>query len=321
MNSLDRLRKIFLRSLESDFSEPEWNRQPDSLYAPQRYILGIGGKRLRPILALLAAESMGKNALEALPVAHAVERFHNFSLIHDDIMDEAPIRRGKSTVHENWGLNTGILSGDALMVMAYKSLLKAPKSMIHDLFETFNQTALEVCEGQQMDMDFESLDRIEEGQYLNMIRNKTAVLIGCSLQMGSLIAGASKEVSKSLFNFGIELGISFQIHDDLLDAFGTVETFGKQIGGDIRSQKKTLLWIHFSNHQPETLKSIINSGSKNKVKEILSAMESTGSRAYVEAQRKKYFDSAITSLHNVKRNNCDTKDLESLANWIFDREV
>ena len=154
-----------------------------------------------------------------------------------------------------------------------------------------------------------------------MIRNKTAVLIGCSLQMGSLIAGASKEVSKSLFNFGIELGISFQIHDDLLDAFGTLETFGKQIGGDIRSQKKTLLWIHFSNHQPETLKSIINSGSKNKVKEILYAMESTGSRAYVEAQRKKHFDSAITSLHNVKRNNCDTKDLESLANWIFDREV
>jgi geranylgeranyl diphosphate synthase type II len=321
MNSVDRLRKIFLRSLESDFSEPEWNRQPDSLYAPQRYILGIGGKRLRPILALMAVESMGRNALEGLPVAHAVEKFHNFSLIHDDIMDEAPIRRGKATVHENWGINTGILSGDALLVMAYRSLLKAPKSITYDLLEIFNQTALEVCEGQQMDMDFESLDQIEEGQYLNMIRNKTAALIGCSLQMGSLIAGASKEVSKSLFNFGIELGISFQIHDDLLDAFGSVETFGKQIGGDIHSQKKTLLWTHFSNHRPDALKSILKSESKDKVQEILSAMESSGSRAYVEDQRKKHFDLAISSLHNIKNDNCDIKDLESLANWIFDREV
>ncbi len=321
MNSVERLQQVFLRSMESDFSEPEWNRQPDTLYAPQRYILSMGGKRLRPVLALMAAEAFGSNAQLALPVAHAVERFHNFSLIHDDIMDKAPLRRGKPTVHETWGVNTGILSGDALLVLAYKSLLKSPKHILSDLLDTFNQTALEVCEGQQMDMDFESKERIEEGQYLQMIRSKTAVLLGCSLQMGSLISGASKKASKSLFNFGLELGTSFQIHDDLLDAYGSPEIFGKKLGGDIRSKKKTILWIHLSNHKPDLLKSILRSESDNKIAEILSAMESSGSRIYADVQRKKHFDLAIASLHQVKSESCDIKDLESFANWIYDREV
>ena len=164
--------------------EPEWNRQPDRLYAPQRYILAMGGKRLRPILALMGAESVGAKAELALPAAHAVERFHNFSLIHDDIMDAAPLRRGQATVHERWGLNTAILSGDALFVLAYKALESAPKSAQPDLYRVFTRTALEVCEGQQWDMDFEHEDQVEEGAYLRMIRYKTSVLLGCALEMG-----------------------------------------------------------------------------------------------------------------------------------------
>ena len=176
--------------------EPEWNRQPDRLYAPQRYILAMGGKRLRPILALMGAEAVGAKAELALPAAHAVERFHNFSLIHDDIMDAAPLRRGQATVHERWGLNTAILSGDALFVLAYKALESAPKSVQPDLYRAFTRTALEVCEGQQWDMDFEHEDQVEEGAYLRMIRYKTSVLLGCALEMGVLSGGGSTELAR-----------------------------------------------------------------------------------------------------------------------------
>tara|TARA_Y100000385_G_scaffold74621_1_gene75398 strand:+ start:557 stop:1519 length:963 start_codon:yes stop_codon:yes gene_type:complete len=319
MNSLDRLRKFYLHSLEDGFSEPEWNRHPDALYAPQRYILGLGGKRIRPILALMAAEAHGCDASVALPVAHAVERFHNFSLIHDDIMDKAKIRRGKKTVHENWGMNTGILSGDALLVMAYKSLLQSPAEHFSELLKSFNQTALEVCEGQQMDMSFEKIENIEEGQYLHMIRNKTAVLLGCSLEMGSIISGGSKVVSKALYNFGIELGMSFQIHDDLLDAYGSTKTIGKNVGADILAKKKTLLWVHFSKNNPGKLNSIFDSESDKIVQKILSEMESSGTRDFVEKQRRNHFDNAMNSLKEIEED-CQVSDFRKFANWIYKRK-
>lgn len=220
MTAVERLQRLFLQSLETGFSEPEWNRQPDRLYAPQRYILGMGGKRLRPVLSLMAAEALGARPEIALPAAHAVERFHNFSLIHDDIMDEAPVRRGKPTVHTQWGLNTAILSGDALLVMAYESLRSLPATVLPQALEVFNRTALEVCEGQQWDMDFEIDPEVQEGQYIQMIRYKTSVLLGCALELGVLAAGGSLTIGKALYAFGLELGTSFQIHDDILDAFG-----------------------------------------------------------------------------------------------------
>ena len=319
MNSLDRLRKLYLDSLDQGFSEPEWNRHPDELYAPQRYILGLGGKRIRPILALMAAEANGCDASVALPVAHSVERFHNFSLIHDDIMDKAKIRRGKKTVHENWDLNTGILSGDALLVMAYKSLLQSPDEHFSELLKSFNQTALEVCEGQQMDMSFEKIDNIEEGQYLHMIRNKTAVLLGCSLEMGSIISGGSRVISRALYNFGVELGLSFQIHDDLLDAYGSTKTIGKNVGADILAKKKTLLWIHFSKNNPGKLDSIFDLQSTEIVQKILSEMKLSGTLDYVQKQWRNHFDNAIKSLKEIEEV-CEVSDLRNFANWIYERK-
>ncbi|NDD49842.1 MAG: polyprenyl synthetase family protein [Flavobacteriia bacterium] len=202
MNAVERLQRLFLQSLEQGFGEPEWNRQPDSLYAPQRYILSMGGKRLRPVLSLMAAEALGAPAEQALPAAHAVERFHNFSLIHDDIMDEAPVRRGKPTVHMQWGLNTAILSGDALLVMAYESLRALPAETLPQALKVFNRTALEVCEGQQWDMEFETQDQVHEGQYLQMIRYKTSVLLGCALELGAAAASASSEVASACMPLG-----------------------------------------------------------------------------------------------------------------------
>lgn len=208
-----------------------------------RYILELGGKRIRPVLALIAADAVGGDIKKALPAALAVEVFHNFSLVHDDIMDEAPLRRGKATVHEKWDANTGILSGDVMLVKAYQCLDAYPAELFKELTQLFSQTAKEVCEGQQYDMDFPQQDNVSQAEYLRMIKNKTAVLLGCSLQMGAIIGGLSREESQPFYDFGIELGLAFQLQDDYLDAFGDPLTFGKQVGGDIIENKKTLLYL------------------------------------------------------------------------------
>ena len=208
-----------------------------------RYILELGGKRIRPVLALIAADAVGGDIKKALPAALAVEVFHNFSLVHDDIMDEAPLRRGKATVHEKWDANTGILSGDVMLVKAYQCLDAYPAELFKELTKLFSQTAKEVCEGQQYDMDFPQQDNVSQAEYLQMIKNKTAVLLGCSLQMGAMIGGLSREESQPFYDFGIELGLAFQLQDDYLDAFGDPLTFGKQVGGDIIENKKTLLYL------------------------------------------------------------------------------
>lgn len=217
---------------------------PDNpLHQPIRYILSLGGKRIRPALVLLSGKAFGAAEGQLIRAALAVEIFHNFSLVHDDIMDKAPLRRGKTTVHEKWDSNAAILSGDAMLIEAYKQLSLCGHEYLQEILDLFNTTSLEVCEGQQLDMDFENLTSVSVGEYIEMIRLKTAVLLGCSLQMGALLGNASKEDCKHIYNFGKLCGIAFQIQDDYLDAFGNPENFGKQVGGDILSNKKTYLII------------------------------------------------------------------------------
>ncbi len=218
-------------------------KDPQNLYAPIHYILSLGGKRLRPVLTLMATELFGADYRKALDAALAVEIFHNFSLVHDDIMDAAPMRRGQPTVHEKWDINTGILSGDAMLINAYQLFENYDPKMFRSLAQLFSKTALEVCEGQQYDVDFESRDDVSIQEYLKMIEFKTAVLVGAALKMGSIIAGASQKDQNNIYEFGRNLGIAFQLQDDYLDAFGNPETFGKQIGGDIIENKKTYLYL------------------------------------------------------------------------------
>src|SRR5690554_188429 len=218
-------------------------RQPDRLYEPVRYILSIGGKRIRPALTLMVCDFLSGDYKKALPAALAVEMFHNFSLMHDDIMDEAPLRRGKRSVHEKWDINTAILSGDAMLILAYRLFEGYEPEEFRALAKLFSETALQVCEGQQLDIDFETRDDVEVVEYLKMIEQKTAVLLGAAMEMGAIVAQASEAEKEVMYEFGKNLGIAFQLQDDYLDVFGDPETFGKQVGGDIIANKKTFLYI------------------------------------------------------------------------------
>ncbi len=219
------------------------HKHPENLYKPIQYTLENGGKRIRPLLVLLSAQSFGTDILKALPAAAAIEIFHNFTLLHDDIMDAAPLRRGQPTVHKKWNENTAILSGDTMLVMAYKMLEAYDGSAYKQLNMLLNKTAIEVCEGQQMDMDFEKRSIVSIEDYIEMIRLKTAVLLGTALKFGGIIAQAATEHLTALGRFGEQLGLAFQIQDDYLDSFGHAETFGKRIGGDILDRKKTFLYL------------------------------------------------------------------------------
>lgn len=218
-------------------------KEPSRLYEPIRYILSLGGKRIRPSLTLLTCDFLKADYNDAMNAALSVELFHNFSLIHDDIMDRAPLRRGKATVHEKWDLNTGILSGDAMLILAYQLFESYEPSLFAELAKIFSKTAIEVCEGQQYDIDFESREDVTISEYIRMIDYKTAVLIGASMKMGAIVAGASEDSKRGIYEFGRNLGIAFQLQDDYLDAFGNPKTFGKRIGGDIIANKKTFLYL------------------------------------------------------------------------------
>jgi geranylgeranyl diphosphate synthase type II len=224
-------------------SDEEWGLKPPSLYEPIRYIMSLGGKRLRPLLTLLSYSLYKKDAETIVPHAAAVELFHNFTLVHDDIMDKAPLRRGKATVHEKWNINTAILSGDVMMVKVYEIFSVLDAKILKEVLLIFNQCATEVCEGQQWDMEFESKKTVSVNEYLDMIRQKTAVLLGFSLELGALLAGAKLKDRLALRNLGVSIGIGFQLNDDLLDVYGDQKKFGKQVGGDIISNKKTYLLI------------------------------------------------------------------------------
>lgn len=218
-------------------------KEPKNLYDPIHYILGLGGKRMRPVLTLMSAEIFECSYEKALPAALAIEVFHNFSLIHDDIMDDAPLRRGHQTVHEKWDVNTGILSGDAMLILAYQYFEHYEPVVFRDLAKLFSKTALEVCEGQQWDVDFETRNEVTIAEYLKMIECKTAVLVAAAMKMGAIIAKTTIENADLIYEFGLNLGLAFQLQDDYLDAFGDPETFGKQVGGDIIENKKTYLYL------------------------------------------------------------------------------
>lgn len=239
MKAIEHYQKQFVTHLEH-YNKP---RTPKNLYAPIQYILNLGGKRLRPTLTLMSTDCFNGDVSASLDAALAIEVFHNFSLIHDDIMDKAPLRRGQQTVHEKWDLNTGILSGDAMLILAYQLFESYSASQFQQLTTLFSKTALEVCEGQQYDVDFETRFDVTIPEYIKMIEYKTAVLVGVAMQMGAIVAGASVEDQKNVYDFGRYLGIAFQLQDDYLDAFGDPKLFGKQVGGDILENKKTFLYL------------------------------------------------------------------------------
>ncbi len=239
MKPIDFYRSEFISYMESKFVL----REPVNLYEPINYILKLGGKRLRPVLALVTAEIFDGSYKKALDAALAIEVFHNFSLVHDDIMDAAPVRRGKMTVHEKWDTNTGILSGDAMLICAYQFFENYDPVTFRELAKLFSKTALQVCEGQQYDVDFEVLENVALAEYLKMIEYKTAVLLAAAMKMGAIVAGTNNQNQELIYQFGLNLGIAFQIQDDYLDAFGDPKTFGKQVGGDIIENKKTYLFI------------------------------------------------------------------------------
>lgn len=230
-------------------------RNPELLYHPIEYSLEMGGKRLRPVLLLLGYNLFRDDIQNALPAALAIEVFHNFTLLHDDIMDKAEVRRNRDTVHKVFGENVAILSGDAMAFLSYQYLFESKSVNLHEVAQLFTQTAIEVCEGQQLDMEFENRLDVTEHEYLEMIRLKTAVLLACSLKSGALLAGSDEQMAEQLYDFGINLGLAFQLQDDMLDTFGDLETFGKRIGGDILSNKKTYLLIKALENASPDLKS------------------------------------------------------------------
>ncbi|WMW77712.1 polyprenyl synthetase family protein [Flavobacterium sp. 20NA77.7] len=233
----------FQEVVKNHFENTNLDKEPKNLYAPISYILELGGKRIRPVLTLMSTAVFDGDYKQALPAATAIEVFHNFSLIHDDIMDDAPLRRGKPTVHEKWNVNTGILSGDAMLILAYQYFENYKPEIFQKLAKLFSKTALEVCEGQQYDVDFETRTNVTIPEYLKMIEYKTAVLLGAAMKMGAIVAETSEENGNLIYDFGLNLGIAFQLQDDYLDAFGNPETFGKQVGGDIIENKKTYLFL------------------------------------------------------------------------------
>ena len=288
------------------FEELTLLKDPKNLYEPIVYILSLGGKKLRPVLTLMATEVFDADCKKALAAATAVEVFHNFSLIHDDIMDDAPLRRGNETVHEKWNINTGILSGDAMLILAYQYFEEYDPTIFRELAKLFSKTALEVCEGQQYDVDFEMRDDVTIPEYLKMIEYKTAVLIGAAMKMGAIVAETSEKNKNSIYNFGLNLGLAFQLQDDYLDAFGNPETFGKQVGGDIIENKKTYLYLkamEFANsNQKEQLLhlfSIQPSDNRDKINSVKEIFNQTGASEATQKAIQAYTFRALETLEKM----------------------
>ena len=239
MHSIEQLQYLVNKAI----ADTKYTEQPAELYEPISYLMQLGGKRMRPVLVLIATEMFDGNVFKALDAAIGIELFHNFTLMHDDIMDKAPLRRGKPTVHAKWNESAAILSGDVMFVEAYKLMIKVDDSILREVLAIFSDTASGVCQGQQADMNFEKRDDVSLPEYLEMIRQKTAVLLAGSMQIGALIGGAVPDQANLLYEFGQNLGLAFQLQDDILDVYGNPEKFGKQVGGDILSNKKTFMLI------------------------------------------------------------------------------
>ena len=304
----------------------KWPSNPERLYAPITYILGLGGKRLRPVLTLMGANAFGQQTTPALPAALAVELFHNFTLLHDDIMDDAPLRRGKPTVHTKWDNNLAILSGDAVLIAAYQALEAYEESLYSQLTRVLSKTAIEVCEGQQYDMDFEKRTNVSEGEYLHMIKLKTAVLVGCALKMGALIAGASLKQSEEIYQIGESIGLAFQIQDDYLDAFGDPKSFGKQVGGDIIENKKTMLYylaIELGTYaQKKELITLFSTRPQSPVDKIKTSCEifyKTGAQEACRAKVNYYTNQALDQLKALSLNESGKNEIEKFAKALMAR--
>jgi geranylgeranyl diphosphate synthase type II len=314
--------------ISKHFESLNYQKEPSNLYEPIRYILSLGGKRLRPVLTLMATEVFDVDCQKALAAATAVEVFHNFSLIHDDIMDDAPLRRGNETVHEKWNINTGILSGDAMLILAYQYFEAYEPKIFQELAKLFSKTALEVCEGQQYDVDFETRDDVTIPEYLKMIEFKTAVLVGAAMKMGAIVAETTEENKKLIYDFGLNLGLAFQLQDDYLDAFGNPETFGKQVGGDIIENKKTYLYLKAMEFASATEKeqllhlfSIQPNENTDKINSVKNLFNTTGSSAATQKAIQQYTFKAFETLEKMDINLDKKNVLKTFGEKLMSRNV
>ncbi len=320
MHSFTELSELF----EAKFNVRHFPEQPESLYDPAQYILGLGGKRIRPVCVLMGNQIFAEIDPDAYHAATAIELFHNFSLIHDDIMDKAPLRRGMQTVHSKYGESTALLTGDAMFVKAYEYLNKIKLAHLQKVLFLFNNTASAVCEGQQMDMDFEKRETVGMDEYVKMITLKTSVLLAASLQLGSILGGAGEGNQQHLYAFGKNLGVAYQVQDDYLDAFGDPEKFGKKIGGDILANKKTFLMIHaFETAKPEQLtelKELIKSNPAGKVERVLQIFRDCKVDDWAKELKDKYLQTALKHLEDTAVLSVRKKPLQDLADNLMQRE-
>ncbi len=322
MQFLEKFQEVFISYLK----QKQIVKSPITLYEPIDYILKLGGKRLRPLLTLIATDAFEADYKKALDAALAIEVFHNFTLVHDDIMDDAPLRRGHQTVHEKWDVNTGILSGDAMLIMAYQLFENYEPNIFKSLLTTFNKTALDVCEGQQYDIDFENRNDVSIPDYLKMIELKTSVLVAAALKMGAIVAKASIDDQNTIYEFGRNLGIAFQIQDDYLDAFGDPERFGKQVGGDIIENKKTLLYLkalemanEAEQEQLQQLYSESTTNSANKVEVVKAIFEHSGAADAVKQEIERYTIRAFNHLDALTIANHKKEALKQFGQWLMTR--
>ncbi|AWM13760.1 polyprenyl synthetase [Flavobacterium sediminis] len=318
----------YQNSIAEHFNSLDVQKEPANLYSPIQYILNIGGKRIRPMLTVMVADIFNCAIEKALPAATAVEVFHNFSLIHDDIMDEAPLRRGHQTVHEKWDLNTGILSGDAMLILAYQFFENYEPKIFRQLAKLFSKTALEVCEGQQYDVDFEIREDVTVPEYLKMIEYKTAVLVGAAMKMGAIVAEANEEDANLVYDFGLNLGIAFQLQDDYLDAFGDPETFGKQVGGDIIENKKTYLYLMAMQNAEEDIQrqlqylfSLKPNDSSEKVELVKNIFRNSRADEMTKLAIREYTDKAMKTLEAIQVAEDKKKVLRAFGENLMNRNV
>ena len=327
MNQLIRMTE-YIKIFEDYLKKELKYTKPENLYNPVKYLLESGGKRLRPIIALNVSELLGGKISDTLPAAAALEIFHNFTLAHDDIMDNSMLRRGKKTINSKWDNNTGILSGDVMLIISYEVLNQYQDSKYIHLSKKLTEISRLVCEGQQADMDFASKNDITENEYFEMIKNKTAVLIGCSFMFGGIVAEANDLNTNLLYEIGLNLGIAFQLEDDLLDCFGDQEKFGKKIGGDIIEKKKTLLYL-FTNSKLESEKklefeNIFNSNKiedSKKINSIKSFYETSGALEYLKNKVRVYFNEAKMLIDKLELDNDTKKKLNLFCETLLNREI
>jgi geranylgeranyl diphosphate synthase, type II len=316
--------EVLQEKFETYFNHRHFPAKPATLYDPAEYFISLGGKRIRPVMCLMGNELFDEIHPDAYPLAAAIELFHNFTLIHDDIMDKAPLRRGKPTVHSKYGEPTALLGGDVMLVVAYDYLNRIDNLFLKKIVTLFNQTAKQVCEGQQLDMDFEKIPAVNLQEYIHMISLKTSVLLAASLRMGAIMGGAGEGNQIQLYEFGKKLGIAFQVQDDYLDAFGDPEKFGKQIGGDIIANKKTFLLIHALESanvsQKTELERLLKSDESSKVEKVLNLFRECGIDAWARELKEKYIAEAGRHMEDIAVLSVRKKPLLELMHYLVQRE-